>query len=239
MRKKFQVLLFILSVFAYSCSNGQSISSKVNLNAADFQKKIQELPKAPIVDVRTPDEFSNGHIQNAINININSANFDQQINKLDKNKPVLVYCLSGSRSAYAANSMRAQGFKEVYELSGGMIRWRAAGLSETRVATPTSNEMSLTQFNELLKTDKLVLVDVYADWCAPCKKMAPYLEEIQKELNTTVTVVRINADQNRTLSASLKVNALPTLMLYKNKAVIWSNTGFQTKEEIKSHLIKN
>jgi thioredoxin 1 len=235
MRKNFQVLLVILSVFAFSCSNGQS-SSKVNLAANDFQKKIEELPKAPIVDVRSPEEFTNGHIVNAINININSDSFEREINKLDKSKPVLVYCLSGSRSSYAARAMRAEGFKEVYELSGGMIRWRAAGLGETKGATTTSTEMSMAQFNDLLKTDKLVLVDVYADWCAPCKKMAPYLEEIQKEMNATVTIVRINADQNRTLSAVLKVNALPTLILYKNKTVIWSNTGFQTKDEIKSHL---
>jgi thioredoxin 1 len=236
MRKNFQVLLVILSVFAFSCSNGQSSSSKVNLNAADFQKKIEEFPKAPIVDVRTPEEFTNGHILNAINININSESFEGEISKLDKNKPVFVYCLSGSRSSNAARDMRAKGFKEVFELSGGMMRWRAAGFSETKGATAASAEMSMAQFNELLKTDKLVLVDVYADWCAPCKKMAPYLEEIQKEMIATVTIVRINADQNRSLSAALKVNALPTLLLYKNKTIIWSNTGFQTKDEIKSHL---
>ena len=68
--------------------------------------------------------------------------------------------------------------------------------------------------------------------------MAPYLEEIQKEMKATVTIVRINADNNRALTAQLKVNALPTLLLYKNKVVVWSNTGFQTKEEIKSHLTK-
>jgi thioredoxin 1 len=68
--------------------------------------------------------------------------------------------------------------------------------------------------------------------------MAPYLEEIQKEMKATVTIVRINADNNRALAAQLKVNALPTLLLYKNKAMVWSNTGFQTKEEIKLHLTK-
>jgi thioredoxin len=234
MNRKLQVLLFLLSFLPFSFSYGQSGS----LNAVEFQKKMQVLPNAPIVDVRTPEEFNNGHLMNAININVSNGNFDREISKLDKNKPVLVYCLSGSRSAYAASNMRSEGFKEVYELSGGMMRWRSAGLPETRGAATPSKEMSSIQFNELLKTDKLVLVDVYADWCAPCKKMASYLEEIQKEMKATVTIVRINADNNRALATQLKVNALPTLLLYKNKAMVWSNTGFQTKEEIKSHLTK-
>lgn len=238
MRKKLYVILCLFSL-TYFFSNGQTPVQNQKLSAAEFQKKMLELPKAPIVDVRTPEEYNNGHLQNAINININSASFESDINKLDKNKPVFVYCLSGSRSTYASNSMRAAGFKEVYELLGGMMKWRAAGLSETKNTSTSTKEMSTAQFNEFLKTDKMVLVDFYADWCAPCKKMAPYLEEIQKEMNATVSIIRINADQNRSIAAQLKVTALPTLMLYKNKAVIWTNTGYQTKDEIKLHLVKN
>jgi len=217
---------------------GQTSLFGQNLIPADFQKKIQELPNAPVVDVRTPDEFNKSHLKNAINININDENFGNLINKLDKSKPVLVYCLSGSRSAYAARYMRSQGFKEIYDLSGGMIKWRAAGLPETSNKTIANIEMSQSQFNKLLNTDKLVLVDVYAEWCAPCKKMAPSLDEIKKEMEGKVSVVRINADQNKTLVTDLKVSALPTLLLYKNKKLIWSNAGFLSKDEIISHLVK-
>lgn len=209
-----------------------------NLSAVDFQKKVAELPNAPVVDVRTPGEFSQGHIKKALNISINDEKFPELINKYDKSKPIFVYCLSGSRSSYAASYMRSQGFKVVYDLTGGMIKWRTAGLPEVSGNAVASNEMSQTQYNALLNTDKLVLVDVYAEWCAPCKKMAPSLEEIQKELAAKVNIVRINADQNKTLVKSLNVSALPTLMLYRNKKLIWINTGFLTKEEIVSHLVK-
>lgn len=212
------------------------ISYGQNLAASDFQKKVHELSSAPIVDVRTPGEFSQGHIKNAVNISINDERFPNLINKYDKSKPIFVYCLSGSRSSYAASYMRSQGFKVVYDLTGGMIKWRAAGLPEISGNAVASNEMTQTQYNTLLNTDKLVLVDVYADWCAPCKKMAPSLEEIQKEHAAKVSVVRINADQNKTLVKSLNVSALPTLMLYKNKKLIWTNTGFLSKEDIISHL---
>jgi len=107
-----------------------------------------------------------------------------------------------------------------YDLSGGMIKWRVAGLPETSGKKSAVAEMSQSQFNNLLNTDKLVLVDVYADWCAPCKKMAPSLDEIKKEMEGKVSVVRINADQNKTLVTGLKVTALPTLLLYKNKKLI-------------------
>lgn len=236
MKRESIVLFFLFSIFIHSSTNGQSMSP--NLNPSDFQKKMKDLPNAPVVDVRTPDEFNRGHLQNAINININDGNFEKQINKLDKNKPVLVYCLSGSRSSYATRSMRSEGFKEVYELYGGMIKWRAVGLPETTSKNTSTTEMSSTQFKELLNTDKLVLVDVYADWCAPCKKMAPYLEEIKREMGATVTIVRINADQNRSLAGELKVTALPTLLLYRNKTIVWSNTGYLTKDEITAHLKK-
>lgn len=238
MRMNLRVTLLLLSLFTYACSNSQSTSTKSNLSAVEFQKKIQDLPNTPVIDVRTPGEFNGGHLQNAVNININSENFNREVNKLDKNKPVFVYCLSGNRSGYAANSMRDAGFKEVYELYGGMIKWRAAGLPETKVASTSDPEMSSSQFNELLKTDKLVLVDVYADWCAPCKRMAPFIDEIKSEMASKVIVIRINADQNKSLVRELNVTALPTLMLYKNKKVIWTNAGFLTKEEIVSHFTK-
>jgi thioredoxin 1 len=230
-------LLSLLSVLSFTLIVAQN-SFGQNLIPADFQKKISELQNAPIIDVRTPDEFNKSHLKNAINININDENFGNLINKLDKNKPVLLYCLSGSRSAYAARFMRSQGFKEIYDLSGGMITWRAAGLPETSGKTSTVAEMNLFQFNNLLNTDKLVLVDVYADWCAPCKKMAPSLDEIKKEMEGKVSIVRINADQHKNLVKDLKVSALPTLLLYKNKKLIWSNAGFLTKDEIISHLVK-
>lgn len=211
-------------------------SNAQNLGPVDFQKKMGALPNVPIIDVRTPGEFNQSHLKNAVNIDINNSNFPNLINKLDKSSPVFVYCLSGSRSAYAAKYMYSQGFKNIYDLSGGLIKWRGAGLPETSGSTAPVAEMSMTEYNNLLNTDKLVLVDFYADWCAPCLKMAPFLEDIKKEMGSKVVVVRINADQNKSVVKQLNVAALPALMLYKNKKLIWTNTGFQTKEEIVSHF---
>ena len=83
-----------------------------------------------MLDVRTPAEYTQGHLSNARNIDWNGGEFEKSIAKLDKSKPVFVYCLSGGRSAAAASKMRSIGFREVYELSGGFAKWKAAKLPE-------------------------------------------------------------------------------------------------------------
>jgi thioredoxin len=132
--------------------------------------------------------------------------------------------------------MRSLGFKEVYELDGGIIKWRAANLPENNKNNTTTIGMTKQQFDVLLNSDKLVLIDFYADWCPPCKKMKPYLDEISNDMTAKVVVIRINADDNQTLCNDLQINALPVLQLYKNKKLIWTNTGYIIKAEIIKQL---
>jgi thioredoxin 1 len=100
--------------------------------------------------VRTSDEFLGRHLQNAKNIDVGGGSFEQQIETLDKSKPVLVYCLSGGRSSSAASKMREAGFKEVYELDGG-----GANLPETTSLTSTKTAgMSKADYEKIFDTDK-------------------------------------------------------------------------------------
>jgi thioredoxin 1 len=234
MRKFLTLGMMAIAMLFNACSNGQS-QTATNLAANDFAAKIKALPSAPLLDVRTPGEFSKEHLPNALNIDWNANDFDKQIATLDKTKPVLVYCLSGGRSASAAAKMRADGFKEVYELQGGIMKWTAANLP-VNTGVNSSPGMTYQQFEQLLKTDKAVLVDFYADWCAPCKKMKPYLTEIAKDKADRLIVVRINADENPGLCNTLKVSALPVLQLYKSNVLTWSNEGFIEKADLVKHL---
>jgi thioredoxin len=237
MTKYISIIFTTVVLLFNSCTSGQSTpSDNSSVSAAEFSKKIAELPDAPLIDVRTPGEFSQSHLKNAVNYDISTNEFASQIASLDKSKPVLIYCLSGSRSTYAVSYMKSQGFKQVYELNGGMMRWRAANLPETTDKTVASTGMSKQQFDNLLVTDKLVLIDYYADWCAPCKKMKPYLDEITRDMADKVVVVRINADESRALCKELKIEAIPVLQIYKNKTLIWSNTGFIEKEAVVKQL---
>jgi thioredoxin len=226
----------LVAILFNSCSSGQTNGIKTNLSATEFADKIKELPTATLIDVRTPDEFSKGHLANANNYDWTGTEFDNQIAPLDKSEPVFVYCLSGGRSSSAANKMRSDGFTQVYEMDGGIMKWRGANLPETTDNAVVSNGMSKQQFDALLISDKLVLIDFYADWCAPCNKMKPYLEEISNDMADKVVVIRINADDNKALCKELKIDALPVLQLYKNKTLSWTNTGFIEKAEVVKQL---
>jgi thioredoxin len=222
-------------IILVSCSGNsqQTQGVKYNLDAVAFAKKINELPGAPVLDVRTPEEFSNGHLQHALNVDWNGNNFENGIAGLEKSKPVFVYCLSGGRSHSAAEKMRAMGFTNVYELNGGIMKWRAANLPEENSNTAG---MTITEFDQLITSDKKVLIDFYADWCGPCKKMAPYLEEMKTQMAGSVVIVRINADNNQTLAKTLHVDALPTLLLYKNKNIVWQHTGYIEQTELTKNI---
>ena len=96
--------------------------------------------------------------------------------------------------------------------------------------------MTVDEFNKLLHTDKYVLADFYADWCAPCKKLTPVIEEIANEMNDKVVVIRINQDDNKPLFDALKVYELPTLLIYKNKTIQWTGEGFFPKDMIEAEF---
>ena len=92
----------------------------------------QNNPDFAIIDVRTPEEFAGEHIENAINIDFRSESFWDELNKLDKNKTYLVYCRSGVRSGNALDIMAELNFREAYNMSGGIIAWKAEGLPTTK-----------------------------------------------------------------------------------------------------------
>jgi len=118
---------FIL-IFSSGCSNGQNQTQKTNLPPKEFSEKINQTPDALIIDVRTPDEFSAGHLVNARNIDWNGNSFESQILTIDKSTPVFVYCQAGGRSSSASKKMRSSGFTKVYELDGGFADWKEAKL---------------------------------------------------------------------------------------------------------------
>ena len=224
--------LILLSIVSCSTSSTHTDEGSGTLPARQFSERISQAHGAVVIDVRTPEEFAKGHLPNAVNIDWNNEGFDNALKNLDKSKQFFIYCLSGGRSAAAANNMRQQGFKKIYELDGGIMSWRAAGLEESTTASATNAGMTKEQFEALLDGNKPVLVDFYADWCAPCKLMKPYMDEIKNNRQEKLSVISINADDNPELLTLLHIEALPTLLLYKNKTESWRNTGFIEKNAL-------
>jgi thioredoxin 1 len=124
------VIMLSLLVNLASCQSASSSKSGgaiSTVSVTEFQQKLAGTQTAQLIDVRTPDEFSSGHLKNAVNIDIHSDDFMDRIAKLDKTKPVMVYCRSGARSSSAAGKMKDAGFKEIYNLDGGISSWTSEG----------------------------------------------------------------------------------------------------------------
>lgn len=94
-----------------------------NVNAETFKQLLADTPQAVVIDVRTPAEVRSGAIKGAINIDLMSVDFQQKIEKLDKNKTYFVYCRSGNRSGQACNILGNAGFEHLYNLAGGIMSW--------------------------------------------------------------------------------------------------------------------
>lgn len=108
-----------------SACGGSSVKVN-NLNADGFASDIKN-PGVVVLDVRSAGEYASGHIEGAINIDVEAANFDTKIAKLDKTVEYAVYCHSGRRSAIAAEKMSKAGFEKITNLEGGIQAWQAAG----------------------------------------------------------------------------------------------------------------
>lgn len=91
---------------------------------------------------------------------------------------------------------------------------------------------SEAQFEEKMKDGKLVLVDFFAQWCGPCHMIAPVLEEIQKESNGEYDIVKVDVDQNESLSRKFGIMSIPTMILFKDGQPVDKIIGFRPKNQI-------
>jgi thioredoxin 1 len=212
-------------------------STKTSLPAVEFNDASVSDKNSVIIDVRTPEEYESGHITNSVNVDYNAPDFGTNAAKISKEKTVYIYCRSGARSARAATMMRAQGYK-VIELQGGIIRWEEAGLPVQTggYVEPSNSGMNQQQFDALLNTSKLVLVDFNAAWCGPCKRMEPFLKQLSKEMSSTLDIVRIDVDDNPDIASSKGIEALPTFHAYRDGRLVWQGVGYMSKEDLQKKL---
>jgi rhodanese-related sulfurtransferase len=123
--------LFLAAGFAAAEEKEAKKDPVTHLDAEKAGKLLaedDEARKPVILDVRTPDEFAEGHLEGAKNIDFNAKDFAERLGKLDKEKPYLVHCRSGGRSGRSLATFEKLGFKKIYHLDGGILAWEDAGL---------------------------------------------------------------------------------------------------------------
>jgi rhodanese-related sulfurtransferase len=131
-------ILIVMIAFLAGCANTADTTADATpqgveqgtptyavLSVGDFKEKMNGLEEYHLIDVRTPGEVAQGTIASSTNIDFNSANFAAELGKLDKSKPLMLFCRSGSRSARASKVAMDLGFTEIYDLRGGFMSWSA------------------------------------------------------------------------------------------------------------------
>ncbi|MCB0574532.1 MAG: rhodanese-like domain-containing protein [Saprospiraceae bacterium] len=122
-----RLVILLFAACLLSCGQQQA-NAQSKLAPQDFERHLKTTAEVQLVDVRTPAEYADGHLAGARNIDYYDDHFTSLIGQLDKDKPVMVYCAKGGRSASAAEKFHNAGFKDVLDLDGGIIAWKEAGM---------------------------------------------------------------------------------------------------------------
>lgn len=230
MTKSFFLLLSSLIAAVVSFGQAQT----VNVNADQF-KQLIEKNDGIVLDVRTAGEYQRGHIEGSTLISIADRSFIDKTNLLQKDKPLYIYCLTGSRSHVAANYLSQKGFTRVYNLQRGIIEWQQKGfqISQSKQAIVSkSKTFSIEEYKELSASEELVFIDFHAPWCAPCKQMMPTVDKVRSEFHGKVKVEKIDVDANRQLAQHKQIASIPGFVLYKNGLEVWRHQGTISYEEL-------
>ena len=234
MKSKFYTSLFLLAFFLGSCAQStQQEGSSKTLAATDFQTAIQQ-KGAQVLDVRTAGEFQGGHIAGALQADwTNAQEFESRTQHLDKKTTVYVYCQAGGRSAAAQTYLIEKGYK-VVNLEGGMSNWKMSNLPVEGNANTT--QMRVADFDKVIASNALVLVDIGATWCPPCRKMLPIVEAVKQEFAGKLYFLAVDGGVDLDVMKHVQFEALPTFIIYKNGKEVWRKTGIVNKDEFLQQL---
>lgn len=227
-------ILLVFSIAILYVCNGCNTSKNETLGSKEFSEIIKQ-NGVQLIDIRTPEEFSTGYIEGATNIDFYDQAFAEKMNKLDKKRPLAMYCKSEGRTKEALKMIADAGFEKIYMLKGGLLSWEHDGfkLITPKPVEPTAKSISKEEYEKLINSAKIVIIDFNATWCRPCLMLKPILDKISTEYaSKNVKVVSIDVDESKALSNDLKVNEIPLLLFYKDGKLMEQMIGFNPEETI-------
>lgn len=220
MKNKINITTLILLFTIVGFSQNKS-SNTVSLDV--YYSKIQAEKKPQIIDARGAEEFALNHINGAVNFNLESKDYAEQVAKLDKSRPVFTYSIGAGRSVWLADDLLKKGFKEAYSLEGGIANWIGNGKP---FYANSKSKLTLAEYNKIIADNKTVLVDIGSKYCGACIKVKPVLETIRAQYGENLKIVEIELETSPQVIADLKtVKVFPTLILYQNGKIVFKKDG--------------
>lgn len=234
MKNVFFASLFTVAISLVSCAqNNKAAKVSLTISSNEFQSAIQQ-SNVQILDVRSAGEFASGHIKNALQANWNDPNeFENRTQHLDKKSTIYIYCQAGGRSAAAQAYLIEKGFN-VVNLEGGMSNWKMNNLPIEGNAN--EQQMEVSDFDKVIASNNLVLVDIGANWCPPCRKMQPTIDQVKKAQGTKLYFLAVDGGVDINVMKHLQFETLPTFIIYKNGKEVWRKTGIVESAEFAKAL---
>ena len=215
------------------------LKAQERLSPKEFRKKFDNTSDALLLDIRTPEEIAKGYLKGAVFMDFYDSTFKEQVAVIDKEKPVFIYCAIGGRSWDAAKIMQEMGFKNVFDLKGGIIVWKIKGYPFIKLKSDSARQgFNKAEFEKMIVNRPLTFVDFYAPWCGPCKIMVPALNRIEEEMKDSVLIVKVNADENLQLMKDYGLKALPYVMVLQGVKTVFRQAGFMPEEEMRNIIRK-
>ena len=232
-----RLVLFIFTIIC-SCEINNPSSSINNVNILN----LSELTRAGeyvLLDVRTNEERLNGYIANSTHIDYYDEAFYNKINLLDRNKPIYIYCKVGGRSSKAATKIINAGFKKVFNLEGGFLKWSSNNLPIQ--LTKNLNEEITQEYNKLsldsaITSNDNLLLYISTKWCVPCKRMNPVVDSLSNNFANDVKILKLDLDRNMFLNELYDIKSIPLFVLYKNNKQVWFKNGIIAYGELATKL---
>jgi thioredoxin 1 len=212
------------------------------VSVQEFENKLKATTQPQLIDIRTLQEFNRGHIKKSVNIDYNNEDFEAlMLQNFNKIAPIFIYDFTGGRSVLAADFLRKIGFKSVIELEGGFARWTSSSkpYASSHTTTEPIAAMPMDGFDRVLRENAVVLIDFYADWCKPCKKMNPIVNRIANENGKKMKLLKVDTDKNDAMTNIFKIESIPTYILFKNGKQVWRGEGEIPEAELRQILKAN
>jgi rhodanese-related sulfurtransferase/glutaredoxin-related protein len=237
MKQKVFIAMLVMAFTGSAFAQQDASTAYPPLTADSFAAKIRRQANPQVIDVRTPEEFVINHINGAINIDLKTSNYLDDLKQFDKTKPVFLYAIQNYRPGLLAKELREKGYSEVYELKSGIANWIGSGYP---YFSSVKNVVAIAEYNKIITDNKLVLVDIGTKYCGACVKAKQIVDSLKAESNNSYETVQIDLYKNPQLAADLKeITAVPTILLYKDGKLVWKRTGLTfTKEELSAAIAK-